>query len=385
MLAGRGFGKTRSAGEWVRSRVERGARHIIVAGPTAGDARDAMVEGESGLLAISPPWDRPHYEPSKSRLTWKSGARALVLSADEPDRFRNKQCDTFWADELAAWKYPDAWDQLQFGFRLGAGYIEPRGVVSTTPRPTPIIRKLIKGAGTAATRGSTYENRANLSDAYFAQVVAPYEGTRLGRQELHAELLDDVEGALWSGDLIERSRIPPEREPQWRRIVVAIDPAVTATAQSDETGIVVVGLGEDGHGYVIGDYSGRHSPDAWARIAVKALDDWRADRIVAEANNGGALVEVNLRTVRPGLPIKLVHASKGKRTRAEPVAALYEQGKVHHIGGFPKLEDQLTTWEPFASGRSPDRLDALVWGLTELMLGAQNQTRYGLSVLDYGT
>jgi len=370
LLAGRGFGKTRSAGEWVRERVEAGAQHLILAGATAGDVRDIMVEGESGILAISPPWDRPNYEPSKARLTWKNGARALLLSADEPDRFRGKQSDTIWADELAAWRYPEAWDQLALGFRLGAAYgMEPKGIVSTTPRPTPLIRRLLKDektGRTAVTRGSTYDNAANLAPAFLEEVIAKYEGTRLGRQELFAEILDDVEGALWSHDMIEDSRVV--EAPDMLRVVVAIDPAVTNNEGSDETGIVVAGLGEDGHGYVLADISGRRSPNDWAKAAVKAYHDFKADRIVAEQNNGGQLVEVNLRTVESRVSYKAVHASQGKRTRAEPVAALYEQKRIHHVGTFPALEDQMCTWEPLTGAKSPDRLDAMVWAMTELAL-----------------
>lgn len=245
ILAGRGWGKTRTAGEWVKERVEGGARHLIIAGATAGDIRDIIVDGESGILAITPESRRPRYEPSKARLTWPNGARALLLSAEEPERFRGKQCDTFWADELAAWRYPEAWDQLQLGFRLGANYgVTPRGVVSTTPRPTPIIRALIKNARTVVSRGSTYENAGNLTPEFLSKVIDQYEGTRLGRQELHAEVLDDVEGALWSRDLIDRSRLALTAAlPQFRRVVVAIDPAVTANEHSDETGIVVAAVG----------------------------------------------------------------------------------------------------------------------------------------------
>ncbi|MCL2450519.1 MAG: terminase family protein, partial [Polyangiaceae bacterium] len=288
LLAGRGFGKTRSAAEWIRERVQSGARHLILAGATSADVRDIMVDGESGLLAISPPWNRPTYEPSKARLTWPNGARALMLSADEPDRFRGKQSDSIWADELAAWRYPEAWDQMVLGFRLGASYgIEPKGIVSTTPRPTQIIRSLLKDPRTVVTRGSTYDNFANLAPAFIEQVKAKYDGTRLGRQELFAEVLDDVEGALWSHDMIDSLRVA--KTPELRRTVVAIDPAVTANENSDETGIVVAGLGVDGHAYVLADYSGKRTPNEWACAAIKAYRDFHADRIIAEENNGGKL------------------------------------------------------------------------------------------------
>lgn len=363
ILAGRGFGKTRTGAEWVHENIDRYGRWHFVA-PTASDARDTMVEGESGILATAPPGKRPLYEPSKRRLTWPNGATALLFSAEEPERLRGPQCEAFWADEVAAWKYlRETWDQLMFGFRLGE---QPRGVATTTPKPLPLIKELLKMGGVAITRGSTYENRANLSPVFLQTILARYEGTRLGRQELNAEILEDVEGALWSLAMIEALRV--REHPPLTRVVVAIDPAVTSGAESDETGIVVAGLGEDGCGYVLEDLSGRFSPDTWAQRAVGAYRNQKAERIVGEANNGGDLVEVNIRTVDRRAAYKKVHASRGKRTRAEPVAALYEQGKVHHVGGFPELEDQMTQWVPGTGAPSPDRMDALVWALTELML-----------------
>jgi phage terminase large subunit-like protein len=323
-----------------------------------------MVEGDSGILATAPPGKRPTYEPSKRKLTWPNGASALLFSAEEPERLRGPQCEAFWADEVAAWKYlRETWDQLMFGFRLGAS---PRGVATTTPKPLPLLRELLSMEGVVVTRGSTYENRDNLSPVFFQQIIARYEGSRLGRQELNAELLEDVEGALWSMGMIDALR--RREHPKLTRIVVAIDPAVTSGADSDETGIVVAGLGEDGHGYVLEDLSGRWSPDTWAKKAVGAYRTQKADRIIGEANNGGDLVEVNIRTVDRSAAFKKVHASRGKRTRAEPVAALYEQGKVHHVGGFAELEDQMSQWVPGTGVPSPDRMDALVWALTELML-----------------
>lgn len=365
VLAGRGWGKTRTGAEWVREQVESGkAGRIALVAPTAADVRDVMVEGESGLLAICPDGKRPIYEPSKRRLTWPSGAQATTYSADEPDRLRGPQHDAAWCDELAAWRYPEAWDMLQMGLRLGA---DPRALVTTTPRPTPIVKRLLADKTTHTTRGSTFDNKANLAPGFLDAIVARYQGTRLGRQELYAELLEDVEGALWTRDLIDRARV--QTVPDLKRVVVAIDPAVSNDADSDETGIVVAGIGADGHGYVLDDLSGRHSPLEWARRAIGALRTYQGDRIVAEVNNGGALVEVNLRTVDRLVPYKAVHAAKGKRTRAEPIAALYEQGKVHHVGELARLEDQLCTWDPLAGDKSPDRLDALVWALSEVMLG----------------
>jgi phage terminase large subunit-like protein len=371
VLAGRGFGKTRTGAEWVHENVDHYGRWHFVA-PTASDARDTMVEGESGILATAPPGKRPIYEPSKRRLTWPNGATALLFSAEEPERLRGPQCEAFWADEVAAWKYlRDTWDQLMFGFRLGA---HPRGVATTTPKPLQLIKELLSMEGVAKTHGSTYENRDNLSPVFFQQIIARYEGTRLGRQELNAEVLEDVEGALWSYAMIEAGRV--EAHPPLQRVVIPIDPAVTAGEDSDETGMVPCGVGmcnckgePELHLFVLEDLSGRYSPDGWAKRAVAAYNTHRADRIIGEANNGGDLVEVNIRTVSRNVSYKKVHASRGKRTRAEPVAALYEQGKVHHVGSFPQLEDQMTTYVPALSSQSPDRLDSLVWGATELMLG----------------
>ncbi len=370
ILAGRGWGKTRTGAEWVQANTNRYGRWIL-AGRTSGDLRDIMIEGESGILRIAREHNRPTYEPSKRRLVWPNGAVAALRSADEPEGFRGLQAEAVWADELAAWEYPEAWDQLQLGVRLGE---RPRQVVTTTPRPTRIVRELLADEGTVTTRGSTYDNRANLAPAFFRQIVSKYEGTRLGRQELHAEILDDIPGALWTRDLI-RTFTPPrieragELQLDLARVVVAIDPAVTHGEDSDETGIVVAGLDVHGRGHVLADRSCRLSPDGWARRAIAAYRDYGADRVVAEVNNGGDLVESVLRAVDPNIPYTAVHASRGKRVRAEPVAALYEQGRVTHAEVFPELEDQLCTYTP-ESGDSPDRLDALVWAITHLMLGS---------------
>ena len=363
ILAGRGFGKTRTGAEWVREQVSDGAAsRIALVGPTAGDVRDTMIEGESGLLSVFPPSERPRYEPSKRRVTFHTGAVATAFSADEPDRLRGPNHDLAWCDELAAWRYPDAWDMLIFGLRIGQ---HPRALVTTTPRPTPIIRSLVARGDVAVVKGSTYENRANLAASFFDEIVARYEGTRLGRQELHAEILDDVDGALWTRDMIEAGRT--STLPDLKRIVVAIDPAASAKETSSETGIVACGIGDDGHGYVLEDRSIRGTPNEWASEAVASYHRLKADRIVAEANQGGDMVRHTLDTVERGIPIRLVHASRGKRVRAEPIAALYEQGRIHHLGMFADLEDQLCSWVPDRSA-SPDRLDALVWALTELVV-----------------
>jgi len=364
VLAGRGFGKTRLGVEWVRTKVEQGCGRLALVGATASDTRDILVEGESGILATSPPWNRPVYNPSKARITWPNGAMAALYTADEPERLRGKQHDGALADELAAWRYPEAFDQLMLGLRLGA---DPRVVITTTPRPTPIIRRLIKDATTVLTRGSTYENRGNLAPAFLDQIVKRYEGTRLGRQELFAEMLDDTPGALWKREQLDALRV--SAAPLLRRIVVAIDPAVTATEDSDETGIIVVGIGENGEGYVLEDASGKYSPGDWAKKAVGLYRKHEADLIVAEVNNGGDMVGLTIRTVDPLVPYQAVHASRGKHTRAEPIAALYEQGRVHHVGSFARLEDQMCTWDSQAGEASPDRVDALVWGISVLDVG----------------
>jgi len=365
ILAGRGFGKTRTGAEFIREQVDRGTyKRIALVGATAADVRDTMIEGESGLLAVFPPEQRPRYEPSKRRITFHNGATAVAFSADEPDRLRGPNHDLAWADELAAWRYDDAWDQLMLGLRLGD---HPRVVVTTTPRPVPIIRRLARSTdGTVhVTTGSTYENAGNLAADFIAEMKRRYEGTRLGRQELEAQILDDVEGALWERDMIDACRVTDT--PPLKRIVVAIDPAVTSGEDADETGIIVAGVGTDGDAYILDDRTMRASPNDWASAAVAAYHRHRADMIVAEANNGGDLVESVLKAVDPRVPVRLVRASRGKRTRAEPVAALYEQARAHHAGFFPDLEDQLCSWVPDI-GSSPDRLDALVWALTELVI-----------------
>jgi len=366
LLAGRGFGKTRSGAEWVRAQAESGAaQRIALVAPTARDARLVMVEGESGLLTIAPDDQRPVFEPSKRQLTWPNGALATLFSADEPDRLRGPQFDAAWCDELAAWRYPAAWDMLMMGLRLGEN---PRVVVTTTPKPVKLIRALLASPDCAVTRGGTRENADNLAPGFLAAIVKQYEGTRLGRQELDAELLEDMPGALWSRDAIERARV--DEAPVLRRVVVAIDPAASAGDNADETGIVVAALGQDSQGYVLDDLSGRFSPHDWASRALEAYRAHRADRIVAEVNNGGAMVEATLRVLDAGVSYKPVHASRGKLARAEPVAALYEQGRIHHVGAFAALEDQMCafTGGPLSHLASPDRVDALVWALSELML-----------------
>jgi phage terminase large subunit-like protein len=360
VLAGRGWGKSLTIVEWANEQALKmpgSIGHIVAS--TASDTRDVLVDGPSGFLRLPDP---PQYESSKRRLTWRNGSRALLFSADEPNRLRGPQCHWAIADELAAWRYPDAWDQLLLGLRLGT---RPRVAIATTPRPTPIIKELVKDATCHVTRGSTFENRANLAATFLDQIVTKYEGTRLGRQELNAELLEDVLGALWTRGNLDQHRVTTM--PDFVRIVVAIDPAVTAEETSDETGIVAAGLGVDGHYYVMEDKSLRASPDTWASVAVNLYHDLSADRIIAEVNNGGDMVGLTVRTVDKSVSFRAVHASRGKRTRAEPIAALYEQGKVHHVGSFARLEDQLCEWQPGIDD-SPDRLDALVWAVSDLLV-----------------
>lgn len=365
-LAGRGFGKTRSGAEWIRHRVKQGARRIAFVAQTPGDARDVMVEGESGILAVSPDHEKPNYEPSKRRLTWPNGAVGTIYSAFEPDQLRGPNHDTAWADELASWEYgQDTWDMLMFGLRIGD---QPRVVVTTTPKPVKLIRTLADDPTVAVTTGSTYENIDNLSPTFFKRVVSQYEGTSLGEQELHAKILSESPGALWTRETLAACKA--EKAPDLVRIVVGVDPAAKNKENSNETGIIVAGVDKKGVGWVLDDKSARLSPDGWGRRVCTAYEDHKADRIVAETNNGGDMVAATIRTVNPKAAIREVTASRGKHTRAEPVAALYEQGKVKHVGSFSALEDQLCTWVPGEAGgnESPDRLDALVWALTDLML-----------------
>lgn len=376
ILAGRGFGKTRTGAEWVRSMVcgstpLSGGKYgrIALVAETAADARDVMVEGESGLLATHPKDRRPLYEPSKRRVTWPNGAVATLFNATEPDQLRGPQHDLAWLDELAKWRYAqETFDMLQFGLRLGD---KPRQCVTTTPRPTPLIRYLMKQDGWVITRGSTYDNKANLAPRFVQNIVKKYEGTRLGRQELNAEVLDDAPGALWTrAKLDETRRKKTDKLPDMQRVVVAIDPAASSGDEEGqaETGIVVAGMGVDGRGYVLDDVSIRGTPNAWARQAVAAFDMHSADAIVAETNQGGAMVEQTIRSVRATIPYVGVRASRGKVTRAEPVAALYEQGRVSHVGAFPALEDQMVLFTPLGieGETTADRTDALVWALSEL-------------------
>lgn len=383
VMAGRGFGKTRAGAEWVRAiaQADPDAR-IALVGATLGEARSVMVEGESGLLAIAPRGLRPKFEPSRRLLTWPNGAQAMLYSAGEPESLRGPQQSHAWCDEIAKWdnaggKAEAAWDNLQLGLRLGR---QPQVIATTTPRAVPLVKRLLEPGMAQVTRGSTYANKANLAVGFVRAVQRQYGKSLLGRQELDGELLEDIEGALWTRALLEACREPAASSPALRT-VVAVDPP--ASAGGDECGIVVCALGEDGLVRVLADASiARASPEQWARAAANAAAAWQADRVVAEANQGGAMVESVLRAAEVALPLRLVHASKGKTARAEPIAALYEAGRVRHAGTFPALEDQLcgmvTGGTYQGPTRSPDRADALVWALTELALRPKTQPRVWL-------
>ncbi|UXO93716.1 terminase large subunit [Pseudanabaena phage Pan1] len=400
-MAGRGSGKTRTGAEWTKDLIRKGYNRGGLIAPTAADVRDVMVEGESGLLAVCQAWDRdylgnlmgrPIYEPSKRRVTWENGAMVTLYSADEPERLRGPQHSFLWMDELAAWRYMDTFDQAMFGLRLGKS---PKVFISTTPKPKPLVKKLYARAldpndrEVVMTTGSSERNSANLAPGVIEELRNMYAGTSLGRQELDGVLLEEIDGALWSRKIIDRYRIevmPTLLDPAFyfTRIVVGVDPATTDKEGSDETGIVVVGLGSDKHAYVLADYSGKYSPQAWGEKVSYAFALWQADMVVAEVNQGGDMVKHILNAINPSMTIKTVHASRGKMARAEPVAQKYEQGKVHHVGrpildanGLKKeghldnLEDQMCTWERLSATYSPDRIDALVWCITELMISGQ--------------
>jgi phage terminase large subunit-like protein len=375
ILAGRGWGKTKTGAETIRdwacgpTPLAAGfCKHIALVAETSGDARDVMVEGPAGIMACHPKDFRPNYEPSKRRLTWRNGAVATLYNAVEPDQLRGPQHDAAWGDEVAKWRYmQETWDQLQMGLRLGD---YPRQIITTTPRPLPLIRKLMNDPSCRVTRGRTWDNADNLAAPFLRQIEDRYSGTRLGRQELEGEVLDDMPGALWNRDMIDGLR-KKEAPDELERIVVAVDPAASSGEDADETGIVVVGVARDNdgntRGYVLEDGSLRGTPKEWASRAVALYHKYDADRIVAEKNQGGEMVEAVLKTEDRNIPVTLVHATRGKYIRAEPVSALYEQGKVHHIGRFDKLEDQMCLFTRDAdrsSGNSPDRVDALVWALT---------------------
>ena len=379
-VAGRGAGKTRSGSEWVREQIQAGRRNLALIAPTAADARDVMVEGPSGILSVC--WQHdfdvngvltgiPNYEPSKRRLTWENGAQALLFSAEEAERLRGPNFDGAWADELAAWKKGiDVWDMLMFALRLGD---DPRAIFTTTPRVTPLIRRLMKDPGTVLTRGSTFDNRANLAAPALEALKDMYQGTRLGRQELYGELLEDVPGALWTSEMIDRARSVDIQDAQ--RIVVGVDPSGAdgdPEGGSDDIGIVIAAKLYDGTYAILEDATCNLSPAGWGRRSTDRYSAHMADCIVAEKNFGGAMVEAVIKNADRNAKVKMVTASRGKAVRAEPIASLYEQGRVAHAPGLEKLEEQMMhmTLTGYVGDGSPDRLDAAVWALTELTEGS---------------
>lgn len=403
LRAGRGFGKTRAGAEWAHERAMIEPRWIALVAKTPADARDYMIEGPGGILRNVPEHERPLYEPSKRRLTWPNGSWATVYSSEEPDQLRGFSGDTAWLDEFAKWRNPrECWDNLNFGMRE-ASSDRPRICITTTPRPLTILREIESRRSTVTVLGSSYDNRSNLDPTWFEEVVEEHAHTRLGRQEVWAEILDDVPGALWRRNTIDRLRLDPNNPlheqiipTSWTRIVVAIDPAVTSGENADKTGIIVAGTAlcpcknekVEKHAFVFRDATCRKpayeldertdEPRGWAKDAIDLYDEYDASRIVAEVNNGGDLVESTIRSVRRRVSYRDVRASRGKRVRAEPIASLYEQGKVHHVGIFPDLEDQMVRFVPDADewkDGSPDRVDALVWALTDLMLGKSGPPR----------
>ena len=363
IMAGRGWGKTRTGAETVR-KWARTIPMVNLIGATADDARDIMIEGESGILAVCPNDERPEYKKSERKLIWPSGSTSLIFTADEPERLRGKQHHALWCDELGAWRYQESWDQAKFGLRLGDN---PRALVTTTPRPVRNVIDLVNDKATVVTRGTTYDNRANLAQTFFEAIVKRYEGTRLGRQELEAELLLDVPGALWSRDSIQHRDM--RDAPFMERVVVGVDPAISSQDHSNETGIVVAGRGSDGNGYLIADRSGIMTPREWAMAAVAAAREFSADCIVAEVNQGGEMVTQTIRSVDPNANVRAVRASRGKYIRAEPISALYARNIVYHLAHLIELEEQMCTFTPDhdrSKDGSPDRLDAMVWAMTEL-------------------
>ena len=390
--AGRGFGKTRSGVEWVRENVKRGCKRIAAVASTNSDIERVMVKGESGFLSVCWKGDRtyagkkmgfPEWSPTKRTLTWENGAQVQFFSAEEPERLRGPQFELAWCDETAAWnKDMDTWSMLQFCMRLGK---HPRIMVTTTPKPTKLIRQILKDTKTVVTTGSTFDNSANLAGTYLKAVKEQYEGTRLGRQELYAEVLEEAQGALWTTAMLDDASGKHEAVPDLSRIVVALDPAVTSNAESDMTVIVFAGIDVNGVAYVLGDYTDRLSPQGWASKAIELYHQYQADRIIAEVNQGGDMVKTTIHGEDETVPYKAVRASRGKFARAEPISALYERNLVKHVSNPPdgatlnELETQMRTWEPLGSIGSPDRLDALVWAITDLSLNGYSKPKLTLA------
>lgn len=369
LRSGRGFGKTRAGSETVIQWAQAGYSPIALVGQTKADVRDTMVEiGDSSIMKVAPLWYRPVYEPSKRRLTFPNGSICLIYSGDEPDQLRGPQHQKAWVDELAKFKYPqETWDNLEMGLRKGDN---PQVICTTTPRPIKIIRDLIADPKTVETRGNTLDNALNLNPLFLERMKEKYQGTRLGRQELNGDILDDNPEALWRRSDIDDNRC--YKIPELSYVVIGIDPAATSKAGSDDTGIIAAGKDDKGHYYILGDYTIHDTPQKWSEAAITAYHKHKANVIIGETNNGGDMVEHTLKKIDPKIPFQAVHASRGKAIRAEPISALYEQGKVHHFGTFPELEDQLCEWVPGVE-KSPDRLDALVWAITKL----SEKTEYG--------
>jgi len=367
LMAGRGAGKSWTGAQWVRNEIESGRRKsIALVAPTHLAGRKVMIE--DGLLRLCPPDNMPTYEMATGVVRWPNGGVCHLLSSETPDRARGYNFDGAWCDEIGAWENDqDTWDQVSFALRLTGPLGDAPAIVgTTTPRPTKLLRTLMADPGTRITTATTYDNRANLNASVLTHLEARYGSTRIGRQELMGEMLLDVPGALWTRSMMDACHVehPPT---ELRRIVVAIDPAGSSNKNSDETGIIVAGIDRAQIGYVLADLSGKYSPEGWARKAVEAYKGWRADRIIAEKNYGGDMVESTIKSVDRTVPTRLVTASRGKAIRAEPVASYYEQGRVKHVGNLHLLEDQMCEWDPAANGPSPDRMDAAVWALTELM------------------
>lgn len=360
-MAGRGSGKTRSGAEWLREQVERVPR-IAIIGRTTADVNKIMIHGPAGILKVFPPWKKPHHEPTKRQITFHNGAVAHAYTAFEPDELRGPGHGAVWCDELASWRYlQETWDMMEFGLREA---ISPKIMITTTPRSLPFLRKMVVDPEAAITQGSMYRNRANLPERFVRRIRDRYEGTDLAEQEIYGRIIDDNPKALWNRAAISDNRVTDI--PAMVMIVVAIDPAVSSKSSSNETGIVVAGRGVDGFGYLLDDITmAEAKPEAWGAQAVAGYHKHEADCIVAESNQGGDMVESTLRTVDRSIDVRLVHASRGKRTRAEPVSAMSAQNKIRHVGHFAELEDQLCHWVP-GEGESPDRLDAYVWAFTEL-------------------
>ena len=370
LLGGRGSGKTRAGAEFIRSFAARfsGARLALI-GETHSDTRDVMIEGVSGMLPIHALDERPVFEKTRGRLLWPNGTQAQLFSADEPDSLRGPEFNAAWCDEIAKWRYLDAaWDNLQFALRLGE---RPQQVITTTPRPVPLLKKLLADPHCVVSRAKTYDNSDNLPDAFFDSVIARYENTRLGRQELNGEMIEERDDALWSRSMIETSRVGAT--PDLQRVVIALDPAASSSKKADACGIVAAGKGADGHAYVIEDATLQGvRPDMWAAKAIALYHRHQADALIAEVNQGGEMIEAVVHAIDPSVPVTPVRASRGKYLRAEPVATLYARGRVHHAGQFAALEDEMCDFAAggLSNGRSPDRVDALVWAITALQLDA---------------